>query len=106
MTFDLNLVFSKDIKDHDKTIVQLNDRKCIKKYFAVAFKGTKNELEIYPTLQFLQKAFSTSDLRIIGLFKDEDEALEFVRRLAEISVREKGTIDFVYAFNNYREEEE
>ena len=42
----------------------------------------KNQLEIYPTLQFKQPAFPEQDLFVVGITKGYEEAVELVEEIS------------------------
>lgn len=106
MIFDEKTVFSADIKKPEKIKNKLNNSKGLENLFLVVFRGDNNKPEIYQSLQFKFKAISTDDFLVIGVFKGEDEAFEFIRELTELSVNALGDFDYRKAFSIYEETKE
>ncbi len=103
MIFDEKTVFSEDIKKPEKLKHKLNSMKGFEDLYIVVFRGNQKGPEIYRTLQFKLRAVSTDDFHVIGVFKSEDEAFEFIRKLTEISVKKLEMIDYRKAFSIYEE---
>lgn len=103
MIFHDRVVFSEEIKKPEKAVEKLHSNKGFKNYYLVVFKGESVKPEIYTTLQFKQKHFKTDDFNVIGVFVSEDEAIEMIRALAEISVNSGTDFDFKKAFELYGE---
>ncbi len=103
MNFDERVVFSEDIKNREKTIKMIKKNKGFKNLYIVAFRNDALKPEIYPTLQFKQKKLSSDGLHVIGVFKDESEALEMIRKLCELAVEVDENFDLREAFLRYGE---
>lgn len=103
MTFHDRVLFSEDFRHPEKVKEKLHKNKGLRNLYVVVFKGESLKPEIYSTFQFKQKSFNTNDLNVIGVYKSEDEALELIRVLAEISVQNGTEFDFRDAFEKYRE---
>ena len=102
MRFDPEAVFSEDIKKPEKTKKKLNSGKSLLNLYVVSLRDDFKNPEIYRTLQFRQKNFPTDTLNVIGVFKSEDEALEFIRNLSELALTESGELDFKEGFNKLK----
>lgn len=103
MFFDEKAVFSDSIKKPEKVKKKLNNSKGLDNLFLVVFRGEQDKPEIYQSLQFKLKALSTENFNVVGIFKGEDEAFEFIRKLTEISVNLLGEINYRKAFSLYEE---
>ncbi|MBP5152102.1 MAG: hypothetical protein ILP13_04210 [Lachnospiraceae bacterium] len=85
-------------------IRKLKKGKLPPKFYFAAFTDGGDRLEIYLSYLFIQKYFKNRELEIVGIFKSEEDAFEYVRGLSEISVRKFGdfcarkTIDSLSAF--------
>ena len=53
----------------------------------------KNQLEIYPTLQFKQPAFPEQDLFVVGITKGYEEAVELVEQIVQEVYEQTGGCD-------------
>ena len=53
----------------------------------------KNQLEIYPTIQFKQPAFPEQDLFVVGIAKGYDEAVELVEQIVQEVYDRTGACD-------------
>jgi len=66
---------------------------CISVYVIAFASNPKNLLEIIPAWNLLQKAYPKKDLKIIGLAKGYDEALELVRQIIEETYAKTSDVD-------------
>ena len=53
----------------------------------------RNQLEIYPTIQFKQPAFPEQELFVVGITKGYDEAVELVEQIVQEVYDQTGTCD-------------
>lgn len=102
MTFNDSLVVGKSIKNPDKIKNKFNEKKPVFKGSLVC--NNNGRLEIYSTLQFVQKNLLDLDLDVVAMFKEEGESFEFIRTLCDISVREFGEVDLLKALPFYKAE--
>ena len=104
MHIHTNLFVGEGIKKPESMIKKLKKGKLPPKFYFAAFTDGGDRLEIYLSYLFIQKYFKNRELEIVGIFKSEEDAFEYVRGLSEISVRKFGdisarkTIDSLSAF--------
>lgn len=83
----VNLYLGDNIKNPNKYLDKLKNGKFINKFYIVAFNDGSNTLEIYPSFNFLQKYYRNLDLEIVAITKEESSAIEYIRKLSEISMK-------------------
>lgn len=66
---------------------------CIRVYVIAFASNPDNLLEIIPSWNLMQKAYPKKNIKIIGLAKEYDEALELVRQIIEEVYQNTGTVD-------------
>ncbi len=104
MQIHTNLFVGDGIKKPESMIKKLKKKKLPPKFYFAAFEEGSDRLEIYLSYLFNQKYFKNRELEIVGIFKSEEDAFEYVRALSEISVRKYGdfcakkTIDSLSGF--------
>ncbi len=102
MTFNDFMIIGKDIKNSADIIKKLNSKKPVLNCFLVA--DNKGTLEIYPAVGFVQQNLNALDIDIVAIFRNKKEAFEFIRVLADISIRKFGRPDLIKALPFYEEE--
>lgn len=62
--------------------------------YVIAFASNReNLLDIIPAWNLMQRAYPKRDVKIIGLAKGYDEALELVRRIVDETYQNTGGVD-------------
>ena len=102
MTFNDFMIVGESVKNSADIIDKLNNRKPVFSHVLVV--NNKGNLEVYPALEFMQQKLCDLDIDIVAIFKSEDEALEFVRTLCDISLKRFGKIELISALPFYEEE--
>lgn len=88
-----NLYLGDNIKKPDRYLQKIETGKFIKKFYIIAYIDSKNTLEIYPSFVFWQKYYRDKDFEIVAITLEEATALEYIRKLSEISVRKYNDFD-------------
>lgn len=88
-----NLYLGDKIRKPDKYLHKLETGKIIKKFYIVVLLDDKNTLEIYPSYVFLQSFFRKKQFHIVAITLEEATAIEYIRKLSEISVRKFNDFD-------------
>ena len=105
MTFDKDVIIGRSIKKSDRIIEKLQGKELVPGYVLVCLNEAKTGLELYPSLVFFQKRMLDKDLHVVGIFKGNKDAFEFIRALSEKAVAKFGECDLLKALPLYREEE-
>ena len=58
----------------------------------------RNQLEIYPTIQFKQPAFPEQELFVVGITKGYDEAVELVEQIVQEVYDQTGTLRYTVLY--------
>ncbi len=82
-----NLFVGDSIKKPEKLIKKLNNGKALKSFYLVGFFKDRENLEIINSRMFLQKYFRSEEFLVTAIVKDEEDALEYIRALCEISFK-------------------
>ena len=106
MTFDDNIIIGKSVFDGPGVIKKLKENKTVINHYIVAVDVSGKNLEIYPTLQFMSNHMWHRDIRVVGVFRKNDEAVEFITDLCEQSVRRFGEVDLIGMLPYYVREDE
>lgn len=81
-----NFFVGDGIKRPKQYIRKLNKGKLIPGLYIVSL-NENNNLEIYKSYVFVQKCYREMNLTLVGFFKSFDSALEYIRKLTEISYK-------------------
>lgn len=77
-------------ENHPQTGIRKTAAECACDHAAIS---EKNQLEIYPTLQFKQPAFPEQDLFVVGITKGYEEAVELVEQIVQEVYEQTGGCD-------------
>lgn len=81
-------------KKKEKIIRRLEQGKLQPSVYVIALSsGEKNQLEIYPVLQFKQPSYPEKDLFVVGITKGYDEAVELVAQIVQEVYDQTGACD-------------
>ena len=81
-------------KEKEKIIRKLESGKLQPSVHVITLAiSEKNQLEIYPTLQFKQPAFPEQDLFVVGITKGYEEAVELVEQIVQEVYEQTGGCD-------------
>ena len=106
MTFDDNIIIGKSVFDGPGVINKLKENKTVINHYIVAVDVSGKNLEIYPTLQFMNNHMWDRNIKVVGIFRRNDEAVEFISDLCEQSVKKFGEVDLVKMLPYYVREDE
>lgn len=84
----------KRIKHPNKLLIKLENKKAVIPFYIVCFVDGSDKLEIYSSINFYQSYFKDTNIEIVGILKSEEDALEYVRRLTEISFNRFNELNF------------
>lgn len=102
MKFNDYMVVGESINNPGKVIKKINNRKPVLNHFLVF--DNNGHLEIYSSLQFMQKNLVNLNMELVAIFKEQSEAIEFIRKLCDISMKRFGEPDLIKAIPFYHEE--
>lgn len=105
MKLSNNLFVGDGIKKPDRLIEKLNKGKIRKSFFIVVYDSNTQKVEILNSFLFLQKYYQNKALEIFGLFKTNDDALEYIRVLTHLSYLRFDSFDLYKAANTIFENE-
>lgn len=80
-------------KKKKKSSVSWKPVNCSQVYVITLAVSERNQLEIYPTIQFKQPAFPEQELFVVGITKGYDEAVELVEQIVQEVYDQTGTRD-------------
>ncbi len=103
MTFDKDVIIGRSIKKSDRIIEKLQGKELVPGYVLVCLNESRSGLELYPSLVFFQKRMLEKDIHVVGIFKGNKDAFEFIRVLSETAVSKMGECDLIKAIELYRE---
>lgn len=95
---------SSELKKPQKLIHQLSSGKGLKAFYFVAISSDGMHLEIYHSFLFKQKRFQSMDLTVVAIYKGEEDCLEHIRRLTDVSLEKFHTIDYMNSIPFYTPE--
>lgn len=104
MTFNEYLTLGKGIKNSSGIIRKLHNGKPVLGKYLVALNKEGKGLEIYPSVQFVQKELRELDIEVVAIFGSEDDSYEYIRTLTEIAMKRFGKPDLFKALPYYDEE--
>lgn len=101
MRVHANCYYSDTLKKPEKYIKQITTGRGLKSFYFVAISTDQKHLEIYNSLQFKQPILRNSDLTVVGVFKSQDECIEYIRLLTDISLQKFNDIDYINSIPFY-----
>ena len=105
MTFDEDVIIGRSIKKSDKIIEKLQGKELVFGYVLVCLNEKRTGLELYPSFVFFQKRMKDLDILVVGIFKNNKDAFEFLRVLSEKAVSKFGDCDLIKALKLYGEDD-
>lgn len=94
------IFFEEEIKHPKQKLSRLFKGKLLIPHTLIAFVNDGDRLEILSSKLFLQKYYRKQKYEVVGLFKNEDTAFEYVRCLTELSYKQFGDFNQREAVKN------